>query len=173
MQEKDIKRLVDLHLTNLVDSNLNKLGEKFLHNLYGYLSFEKNIYIYLLPQGFLIGKVGPIRFNMKNPYFFKFGWQVLRHLIALRGTFSVESFDDPEIQFLAVSEKFRGHGFGTKLVRNFSKAMKDKKFKTIIVGTKSKNKKSNKFYRKIGFKPLKNKEYFGEKFNYWIFYLQQ
>ena len=73
-----------------------------------------------------------------------------------------------ELQFIAIKPEHQGKNIGTKLVdalnREFSKAH----IKNYVVGTKSSDKLSNKFYQKLGFIKSYTKNYFGDELNFYI-----
>ncbi len=122
--------------------------------------------LYLLYKSKIIGGVG---MNFREKRFYYFQWKVLKEEFGLFGAlwrsivqkFSVDNLKDTELYIgsIAVSENYRGKGFGTQLLNAVNDFAKKNGFETIILDVVDTNPRAYELYKRYGFEVIKKRKF--------------
>lgn len=179
-----LNRVVNLHKTLLHESALNNFTTSFLQAFYkstvenkssifltiiegkviiGYLVClvdKQQFYRQILIKNFSLLLSEGIRLFFTNPKLLKeiIFWPFDRK----------PSLHKTELQLIAIDSSYQGKGLGTKAIITLNKILKKKNIHQYVVGTKSNNKLSNAFYKKLNFIFSCKIRFMGDDFNYYI-----
>ncbi|MEQ1561654.1 MAG: GNAT family N-acetyltransferase [Nitrospira sp.] len=180
---KTIGVVAGIHYKILTESFLNNFGLSFLEIIYKNLSESKYSIFLVIEEdkgikGFLLAMTDYSHFLseaisknkikiisiiiksiIKKP---SIAYKIATSLLEV----SKES-PHAELQFVAILNGYQGLGWGTKILEKLNQEFKNVGIKKYVVGTKSENELSNKFYQKLGFVKTYTKTYFGEELNYY------
>ncbi len=127
-------------------------------------NYEQGLYI--LYKSKIIGGVG---MNFRDKRFYYFSWKVLNEEFGFFGAswrsivqkFSVDKLKDTElyIRSFAVSEHYRGKGFGTLLLNAVNDFAKKNGFETIILDVVDTNPRAYELYKRYGFEVIKKRKF--------------
>ncbi len=181
--DEAVDQISSIHLNVLGESFLNNFGIDFLKIIYRNLiesqnsivlgSFEdKKITGYLLAVRDYSKFLKTTTSNRKLSLTYIVIKTVLRKPELLKKilTSLVKTRDEnshAELQFIALLPEAQGKNLGTELVQELNREFLKIGIKEYIVGTKSSNELSNKFYNRLGFMLSHKKEYFGDELNYY------
>lgn len=176
VDEKEIKEMINMHVTNLPDSILSLTSYSYLRNLY--ISFIQNknktiriikkdgkiiaFYVFSMGKTSYISKLNISSFInlflniLQNPKF------IIEIFIQLYLSLKINSF---ELEHIIIKKKFRGLGIGKKLIKDF--IMLNKQYKSKTAFTLTSNERLTKHYID-NYSCIINKEY---RFNNKKFYL--
>ncbi len=179
-----IKSIALIHYEILKESFLCKFGYEFLLNLYQVICSDENNIIQIITVkdkiiGYSVATMNISKFYKKvlHGNFFSLLVEIIKNLHGnLKLIFDIliwiltfkNNDQSAELQFLAILPKYQRLGLGTKLINLLIKEYSRYNITSFKVGTKADNSYSNRFYKKIGFKYLYQKQIVGEKFNYYI-----
>jgi len=181
--KKIIREISRIHYSVLTESFLNNFGLDFLERIYTNLLESKDCILLVCEENEVV--VGyALAFTDYSKFFqTAISKKILLGLSVVATLLRKPSFikkilpsilkrqkegNHAELQFIAVTQENRGKNIGTKLIEQLNLELKLKGIKNYLVGTKSENILSNQFYKKIGFKHVSVKYYFGDKLNFYI-----
>lgn len=185
LPQKDIDKIADLHFKVLEESFINNFGIKFLKIAYkSILRNKNNIVLTVRDKKKIVGILVAAKnsklfdFSVIKEEFFPLIGEVIKAcfqrpelLVKLsHWFFSIYLFEKkiPELRFIALSPEYQNKGLGSKLISKLNKIFEEQGITQYQVATKKDNKKSNRFYKKLGFVFFKSKSFFGDKFNYYL-----
>lgn len=185
LTQPELEDIVNLHLEMLHDSFLNNLGKNFLRIVYSDLGKnKKNIFLVLKKQdnviGYLVATKDSASFtpDIIKSKFPELSFEILKAsvkkpllILKIAKWLAIPKLkeDHPaELLFIAIDKKEQLKGYGTKLISQLYKDLKNDKVEFLKVGTKSDNPYSNAFYKKLNFKFLQKKIIFDDDFNYYL-----
>lgn len=183
--QQEIDNLVNLHWQTLKESTLNKFGKRFLIIVYKSISLDANqILLVIENQGQIVGlavatpNIKRLYNQIINKNFFPLFFEVIKHslstpsLIIKTGKWllahSARDNCPAELLFIAVDKNYQGQGLGSKLIKKIIAEFHRNKIHQFKVGTWANNNLSNRFYVKLGFKFLYQKNVLGQIFNYYL-----
>ncbi len=178
------EEIAKIHQSVLIDSFLNNFGLKFLKIIYENL-LQSNDSITLVSEengkitGFLVAVPDYSKFlkiatskkkiRLLDTILMTLKWKPWLTYKIIFSLFKV-SKENPhtELQFIAVVPEYQSQGIGTKLIDQLKKELTGLGIKKYLVGTKSSDELSNKFYQRLGFTKAYTKKYFGDELNYYL-----
>lgn len=182
----EIHQLITLQKRELNESFINQFGDNFLYlffknvtqNLHNFLLVTKNqdkiigfcivctnnqnFIKELLKKDSLKILAIVLKTLIKNP-------QLLPRIIYTLFLNKKISKTSIELLYLAVDKKYQRKGIGKGLIKMVNKILKKQGFKSYMLGTRADNKKTNSFYKHLGYKYLSTSDNFGSLFNYYYF----
>lgn len=182
--KKIIDEISRIHYSVLTESFLNNFGLNFLQIIYTNLLKSKNAILIVSEEndniiGYALAYSDYSKFfkTAISENFIMIGLIVLgkilqkpKILIKLVSTLfkSNTETEHAELQFIAVTPTNQGKNIGTKLIEKLNIEFGQSNIKNYFVGTKTDNLLSNNFYKKLGFKMIYTKKYFGDQLNFYI-----
>jgi len=186
---KDTRVVADLHKST-IPGFLSTLGSPFLTILYEKMAKDPNSFVLLAKsegriEGFVSGSVNVRKFYKRfliNSFFQVFITLIPQFLnpsvwkkIVETLRYPLKNGDLPQAELLsiAISKKARGKGVAVRLFDSFKEEMERRRVKQFKVTVGSENLIANRFYKKVGFKLIAQREvHAGEKSNVWVYSLE-
>jgi len=182
----DVKRLAEIHSTELSKDFLPSLGKKFLELLYSNLIQSKDVYVWVVVknnsiQGFIVGSKDFNSLFKKIIFrnFTKFAFLILPKLV--KKIFMIKDIFDTffytkkmgdrisaELVVIAVSKKFHRKGLGRKLVFALEKEFVKNHINKYKVSVNDNNKVANSFYISFGFRKSHDIVLYNKKINSYV-----
>lgn len=182
--QTQLEQIAQLHRKVLSQSLLSKFGIRFLVLVYQNITRNSNYTTFILTNkneicGYLLitkNSKDFFKHALKNN-FFKLLPEVIKTGLTSISIFpmilkwwltSNHKSQFIELLFLAIDPKVQRQGWGTKMIKKMESILKDNGIKKYIVRTKSNNKLSNNFYKKLEFEKIIKIDALGESVNYYI-----
>jgi ribosomal protein S18 acetylase RimI-like enzyme len=169
MNYEDLVAVSAIHVNSLPNDYLSILGEDFLNRYFYHDLFkEANVALVSVDNGTITGYIFCIsnknflrKFiirnlsaftkttlsNLLNISFLKYSFIVIMLML-----FGCNKSYGAELSYIAISDKYRGNGIGTKLVKVSLIKLQELNIDTIMVKTLSKTIEVVEFYKSLGFK---------------------
>ncbi|MES3005134.1 MAG: GNAT family N-acetyltransferase [Patescibacteria group bacterium] len=182
--EKTIREISRIHYSVLTESFLNNFGLSFLEKVYtnllespdsillvseenevitgyalAFTGYSKFFRTAICNNRLALGTIVIKKILQKPSFVFKIASSLFN---------STKEDGHAELQFIAIIPESQGKNIGTRLINLLNEEFRLKNITNYYVGTKAENPLSNQFYRKLGFKQISTKQYFGDKLNFYI-----
>lgn len=178
----DAEEIAKIHANSLPDDFLPSLGGEFLKTFYKGLIVRPDVFGFVFSSrgktaGFVVATenmervfksvliyqftqlLPKVLFSLfKNPYLLKNIFDTFFYTQKDKGP-------EAELIIIALESKYRGQGFGEKMVHLLDNEMRKRKIARYKLTVTQRNKKANAFYKKLGFRKYSDFRLYNKNWN--------